>query len=67
VGPDEGAERLRAYLVAAPTRTEAVRRVLADGALWDADLTAVPGFAEAVTVALTCLDTDGPDGLLASP
>ena len=46
--------------------TAFVRTVAADADLWDADLSVVPGFVEAVAEQLVRLRTDGAEGALAS-
>ena len=58
------AERLRALWASVPAHDEAalaelVRSVCADESLWSADLAAVPGFADAVTVHLVKMERDG--------
>jgi tagaturonate reductase len=61
---DDGAARVRAHLDGASNdadagEADAVRALCADRALWDADLSAVPGFADAVAAALARIRRDG--------
>jgi tagaturonate reductase len=64
VPPDDQSERLRGLWEAAGDRGEAAlrsltRTVLADPLLWDADLTLLPGFADAVADDLIRIEGDG--------